>query len=132
LAAALALSVTRPVADLVRPGTWRSDRAAVAARSVLDAVPDDASVAASNLLAPQLTDRTRVYLFPMYPDARTRPDWVAVLDGEPTLVAAIATRRTELAALGYHLVVHRDGVALYRRDCSTCVDLGWFGLPSRP
>jgi hypothetical protein len=58
-------------------------------------------VAASNLIAPQFTSRATVYLYPTYPTASIRPDW-------------IAAHAARLPSLGYRVVAHRAGVTLYR------------------
>jgi hypothetical protein len=80
----------------------RSSSAAVRAWAILREIPDGATVAADNRLAPQLTARCTVYLFPTEPSERVRPEWVAL------------TGRTPPSLPGYQLVVDRDGVILLR------------------
>jgi uncharacterized membrane protein len=127
LAVALALTAATalPLVDLVRPSTWRVDPAVAQARAMLDLVPSGASVAASNLLAPQLTAGHTVYLFPTYPTGSLRPDWIAALDDEPWPMTAeeIAAAFDRLPAIGYRLVAHRAGVRLYRHAPVLCADL---------
>ncbi|MGW5420860.1 DUF2079 domain-containing protein [Streptomyces sp. NPDC003943] len=62
LAVAVALLPAQPLRDLVVPGFWRDGDRQTAARSAIDLVPAGARVAASNSLAPHLTDRATVHL----------------------------------------------------------------------
>ncbi|MFC0003838.1 DUF2079 domain-containing protein [Micromonospora siamensis] len=89
-----------------------------AVRTALARVPDGAEVAASNRLAPQLTRRCEVYLFPTFPATGFRPEWVAITElPDTSLVAAErdSSARAALPLLGYREVARRDGVVLYRR-----------------
>lgn len=110
------LSGQSPVGQLFRAEAWRPVLSA-AEREALASIPDHATVAAENSLAPQLTSRTTVYLFPEYPNQRLRPDWVAVVDPPvPGLAPAdqqLAAIR-QLPALGYQLTGRREQVRLYR------------------
>jgi uncharacterized membrane protein len=90
-----------------------------AVREALNTIPNGVSVAAVNRLAPQLTARCQVYLFPNYPDDSIRPEWIAVTETPDTSLTSAATftdRLTQLGELGYHLVTKRDGIVLFRRD----------------
>ncbi|MFE7548677.1 DUF2079 domain-containing protein [Streptomyces gardneri] len=62
VAVALLLLPAQPLASLATPGFWRTSPREAAAREALALVPDGARVAASNSLAPHLTDRTTVHL----------------------------------------------------------------------
>jgi uncharacterized membrane protein len=119
LAVTIALCPLLPMRDLVNPAYWRAGAAAAQTRAVLDLIPDDASVAATNMLAPQLTARCRVLLFPTFPDADgLRPEWIALTDPPDTSLkpaADITAQVARLPSLGYRMVVHRDGVILWRR-----------------
>ncbi|QKW20079.1 DUF2079 domain-containing protein [Kitasatospora sp. NA04385] len=96
----------------------------VDARAVLATVPDGARVAAANRLAPQLTGRCTVSLFPYLtrpgrdaPWGRPTAEWVAVLDrpGDfPLPEAEMLRARAELADQGYREVAAGGGVAVYR------------------
>lgn len=100
LAVAVSASAVLPLNALADPITWRGDPAAAAIRSALTRIPDGAVVAADQRLAPQLTARCEVYLFPFYPNAVVRPEWVAVrgpLDAVP----------------GYRKVTTDGGVVLF-------------------
>jgi uncharacterized membrane protein len=118
LAFAVLVSAVLPMNVLADPATWRTDPAAVAIRAVLRQVPDGATVAASNRLAPQLTARCEVYLFPFYPDAALRPEWVAVSDPAETALAGPDRYRAAVAALpslDYREVASGNGVLLFTR-----------------
>ncbi|MEV7214110.1 DUF2079 domain-containing protein [Kitasatospora cineracea] len=100
------------------------DPGLAAARTALAAVPDGARVAASNRLAPQLTARCTVSLFPYLtrpgqdaPWGRPTAEWVAVLDrpGDfPLPEPEMRRARAELAGQGYREVAAGGGVTVYR------------------
>ncbi|MDW5323261.1 DUF2079 domain-containing protein [Plantactinospora sp. KLBMP9567] len=110
------LSAHSPIGELFRAAAWRPVLSS-AERGTLATIPDQATVAAENSLAPQLTNRTTVYLFPEYPSQRLRPDWVAVVD-PPVRGLAPADQQLaairQLPALGYELTDRREQVSLYR------------------
>ncbi|NJC69132.1 DUF2079 domain-containing protein [Planosporangium thailandense] len=100
---------------------WRPDPTATAARDVLRQIPDGAVVAADNWLAPQLTNRTTVYLFPQERAQGVRPEWIVTFAQpkafpDPNLQAA---RLADLPAEGYTLVRQDDGVLLFRRTAGS-------------
>jgi hypothetical protein len=106
-----------PLANLARPSWWRNDPRIAAADRVMDLIPNGASVAASNWLAPQLTDRDTVTLFQKSTATeRPLPDWVLVdvetaeVFPDPPAVqqATIARLRTE----GYQTAADQDGYLL--------------------
>jgi uncharacterized membrane protein len=110
------LSVHSPIGELFHAAAWRPVLSS-AERGTLATIPDQATVAAENSLAPQLTNRTTVYLFPDYPNQTLRPDWVAVINPPVRgLVPAdqqLAAIR-QLSALGYVVTDRREQVSLYR------------------
>jgi uncharacterized membrane protein len=96
-------------------GAWTASQQA-AARNILDQIPDGESVAASNRLAPQLTDRATVLYFPTYPDNASRPAWLVVtreLSGWPTTPAEQQRKLDSLQANDYELVAQNDVVLLF-------------------
>ena len=106
-----------PLANLARPSWWRADPRVAAADRVMELIPGGASVAASNWLVPQLTDRDTVTLFQKSTaTARPLPDWVLVdvetakAFPDPFAVqqATIARLRTE----GYQTAADQDGYLL--------------------
>jgi uncharacterized membrane protein len=108
-----------PLANLARPSWWRADPRVAAADRVMNLIPDGASVAASNWLVPQLTDRDSVSLFQKSTASlRPLPDWVLVDLGtakvfpDPPAVqrATIARLRVE----GYQTAADQDGYLLLR------------------
>ncbi|MFJ7066803.1 DUF2079 domain-containing protein [Streptomyces sp. NPDC101115] len=139
LAVTAVLIPSFPLAQLAQRATWRTTPHLEAARALLARIPDGATVAASNRLAPQLTSRCTVVLFPTFPvDGRLyeyrredlpRPtaEWIV---HDPQTPEAwpykeghwpypLEQQRTELAAArqkyGYEVVAVRDGITLLRR-----------------
>jgi Predicted membrane protein (DUF2079) len=115
---ALIATVFLPLRILATPARLVPDAPATAARDLLRRIPDGATVAAANRLAPQLTARCQVYLFPNQPDRTTRPEWIAATDppdGTYTPAERASTRLADLGRLGYRLVAHDGGVLLYHR-----------------
>ncbi|WP_329583756.1 DUF2079 domain-containing protein [Kitasatospora sp. NBC_01250] len=117
--AALALALlAAPIPDLSGPSPT-----VVAVRETLAVIPDGASVAASNQLAPQLTGRCEVSLFPYLtypgqqgPAGRPVADWVAAFDrpnGFPTPVAQELDAIAQLTRAGYRSVARGGGVTVY-------------------
>ncbi|MCW2943908.1 MAG: hypothetical protein JWR24_625 [Actinoallomurus sp.] len=80
-------------------------------------IPNGAGVAASNQLAPQLTSRCRVFLFPGEPSARLRPEWLAITDSPGTSPIPSWYERSAIAALptmGFTPVARGGGITIYR------------------
>ncbi|WP_158624149.1 DUF2079 domain-containing protein [Micromonospora sp. HM5-17] len=113
---AVLLSVQSPIGHLFRGVIWRPVLSS-AERRTLATIPDRTTVAAENSLAPQLTNRTEVYLFPAFPTQQFCPDWVAVVDPpEPGLAPVdqqLAAIR-QLPVLGYQLADRSEQVSVYR------------------
>ncbi|MFJ3215229.1 DUF2079 domain-containing protein [Kitasatospora sp. NPDC086801] len=130
LAVTVALTATGPVAGVLSGEAWRGDGRAAQVRRVLAVVPDGARVAAANHLAPQLTGRCTVSLFPYLtppdgpggaggPGGWGRPvaEWVAVLDELDDFPVPEEEQRRFLAGLvdggGYRRVAAGAGVVVY-------------------
>ncbi|ONI90553.1 hypothetical protein ALI22I_12085 [Saccharothrix sp. ALI-22-I] len=99
---------------LLRPApqpVWDAAQQKATAR-VLAMIPDDADVAASNRLAPHLTGRCRVSLFPRLLDAewlvvaRPSPGWPVPADEEARLVETASATHRVVAEAG-HVVLLR-------------------------
>ncbi|MFI0405866.1 DUF2079 domain-containing protein [Actinomadura sp. 3N508] len=100
------------------PAFYRTSPHVAAAQRLLAEIPDGASVAASNYLAAQLTDRCEVTLFA---DVHHRPvDWVIVdskrLGGVPAPPAVQQARLSALPSEGFKLVRQDDGIMLFVAD----------------
>jgi uncharacterized membrane protein len=80
-------------------------------------IPDDVPVSAGNLLGSHLSERERVYTFPVIRDAR----WIVVDAKRPYLADRLlpAAHAVELSLLAarpdVRRVFHEDGVSVYRR-----------------
>lgn len=103
---------------LTQASTWHTAPRIAAARRILAEIPDDATVAAANSLAPQLTDRDTVSLFDP-PAVAARPAWVVVdtdvPDDFPLAPGQQAQIISELRGAGYQTVANRDGYLLLKR-----------------
>ncbi|MCW2885879.1 MAG: hypothetical protein JWL58_2741 [Streptosporangiaceae bacterium] len=99
------------------PDFYRLSPGVTAARNLMRKIPDGATVAAGDYLAPQLTDRCAVVLFP--DPFRRATDWVIVDTTRLSVVPAPeAQQRAALRALpgqGFRLVGDRDGILLFHR-----------------
>ncbi|MGW4160705.1 DUF2079 domain-containing protein [Streptomyces sp. NPDC004788] len=139
LAVTAVLVPSFPLAQLAQRATWHTTPHLEAARALLARIPDGATVAASNRLAPQLTSRCTVVLFPTFPvggrlyEYRRKdlpPPTAEWIIHDPEAPEAWPYRRghwpypleqqqAELAAAqrtyGYELVARRDGITLLRR-----------------
>ncbi|MET0496090.1 MAG: DUF2079 domain-containing protein [Actinoplanes sp.] len=119
IALAATILTPLPLRGLLTPGTGATDTEAGQVRLALARIPDDADVAADNRLAPQLTARSTVYFFPIYPQAGRRPEWVAVSTPTDTSMAAPATMAAavdRLPAYGYQVVLRSRGVIIFHRN----------------
>lgn len=117
LAVAVVIGADQPLRALTEPETWQPGPGPAAARSVLRQIPDGATVAAGNSLAPQLTGRCRVYRFPLDSGRpgggpAVRPEWIAV-----TLPPRAWAVDPDVAPpTGYRIIVESDGVRLLRLE----------------
>lgn len=121
-AGALIATPHLPLGALAAPATLLPDARAGAARAVLGEVPDGATVAATNRLAPHLVPRCRVLLFPRHPTPDSSPEWVPewIVAGDPPDDSLgpperTAARLAEMRNLGYRVVTRRAGVIVLRR-----------------
>ncbi|GAA3391491.1 DUF2079 domain-containing protein [Streptomyces roseoviridis] len=139
LAVTAVLVPSFPLAQIAQRATWRTTGHVEAARALLARIPDGATVAASNRLAPQLTSRCTVVLFPTFPVAGRlyepgredlpppTADWI-VHDAEAPeawpypkghwpypLEQQLAELRAAREKHGYAVVAVRDGITLLHR-----------------
>ncbi|WP_181773574.1 DUF2079 domain-containing protein [Amycolatopsis pittospori] len=108
-----------PLNKLVDAATWRADDRVATAHRLMDVIPDDATVAASNHLAPQLTSRTTVQLYPVIaPRTTIDTEWVIAdtrLPGWPGTAAEQSQDLRRLRETEYRTVTEEDGFVLLRR-----------------
>ncbi|MFV2119922.1 DUF2079 domain-containing protein [Streptomyces sp. Act-28] len=109
----------KPLGDLVTPEFWQVGSRESAARAAVDRVPTGVGVAASNSLAPHLTDRTRTYLA-VRRALHEHPDisWIVVdtRDPFPAGEAAAVVRTAETT--GWTRVHSDDGVVVLKRPAA--------------
>ncbi|MBV6703356.1 DUF2079 domain-containing protein [Kitasatospora aureofaciens] len=106
-----------PLARLGEPATWQTDPRTAAAHRVLNHIPDGATVAASNSLVPQLTNRTTVCEFGV-PDSIPRSEWIIVDTTTQNWPTTRAQQTQDIAAAqarGYQTVDDQDGYLLLHR-----------------
>ncbi len=109
-----------PLWSAVRPSTWQHDVRIDDAHALLNRIPDDAQVQASNRLVPQLASRTSVSVFG-YPPSRANPEWIA-LDKAPPFNWPFHSLQeqanlVEVAReLGYVTALERGDFLLLHRD----------------
>ncbi|MFI8961111.1 DUF2079 domain-containing protein [Streptomyces sp. NPDC053493] len=139
LAVTVVLLPSFPLAQLAQRATWHTTPHLEAARALLARIPDGATVAASNRLAPQLTSRCTVVLFPTFPvggrlyEYRREdlpPPTAEWILHDPEAPEAwpyrrghwpypLAQQQAELKAArqtyGYEVVAVRDGITLLHR-----------------
>jgi hypothetical protein len=113
---ATALLLVVQLAHPPRQPQW-TDAEVASAREALTRIPDGAGVAASNRLAPQLTGRCRVQLFPPLSAAEPLPEWVAVARpfSWPAPAEVQESRVADLRADGYEVVTDLGHVTLLHR-----------------
>jgi uncharacterized membrane protein len=119
--AVLLLLPFQPTAQLATPGFWRESPREAAARAAVELVPNGVRVAASNTLAPHLTDRNVVWLaVPGLLDQNPMVEWLVVdrTDGFPAGAAA-DTLRKAAGDPTWRVVRDEAGIVLLRR-CLTC------------
>ncbi|MET7484818.1 DUF2079 domain-containing protein [Streptomyces sp. NPDC005538] len=107
-----------PLWQLTQPATWRTEPRLATARRLMDKIPDNATVAASNRLAPQLTSRAEVTVFGM-PGSRPDPRWIIDDTGQPQGWPISPEQDRALLddarAHGYRTVADEDGYVLLER-----------------
>ncbi|MFF6793207.1 putative membrane protein [Streptomyces filamentosus] len=118
LGAVLLLLPLQPTAQLATPGFWREGPREAAAREAVGRVPDGARVAASNALAPHLTDRTAVRLaVPGLLDRAPAVDWLVLdrADGFPA-GATDGVLRAVAGDPAWRVVRDGAGIVLLHRE----------------
>ncbi|MFF8599425.1 DUF2079 domain-containing protein [Streptomyces sp. NPDC015232] len=115
LLVAVLLLPGQPLRDLVTPAFWQDTPRQTAARAALDLVPSGVRVAASNSLAPHLTDRATVHLVADGVLGRTRDiDWIVADTHDAFPEGAVAAVLGQAEERGWRLVHERQGVVVLR------------------
>ncbi|MEU4497217.1 DUF2079 domain-containing protein [Streptomyces sp. NPDC023998] len=138
LAVTVVMLPSFPLAQLAQRATWQATPHIEAARSLIAKIPDGATVAASNRLAPQLTSRCEVVLFPTFPvrarlyeyDTKRLPrptaEWIIHDSRAPEawpyrtghwpypLAQQVAELDLAQRRYGYERIAQRDGITLLR------------------
>jgi uncharacterized membrane protein len=109
-----------PLHEVFSPAARTRDAPLPAARRIQALIPSGVTVASSDHLAAQLTDRTTVSLVCAPPVAgQPLPDWVVSDTTDPTRVPCPPARSAQMVdryrADGYRVVADRDGIILLRR-----------------
>ncbi|NML54882.1 DUF2079 domain-containing protein [Streptomyces sp. R302] len=118
LGVVLLLLPLQPTAQLATPGFWREGEREAAARAAVGLVPDGVRVAASNTLAPHLTDRTVVRLaVPGLLDRAPVVEWLVLdrADGFPA-GATEGVLREAAGEPSWRVVREEAGIVLLRRE----------------
>ncbi|MER6980541.1 DUF2079 domain-containing protein [Streptomyces carpinensis] len=113
-----------PLFQLIQPDTWRTDPRVAVAHRLMKAIPDGATVQASDHLVPQLTNRTSVSIYGSAGN-RPNPQWIMVDTWAPAgargWLGAPLSAEAEKAHLetnlshGYKLLAVQDGFVLLHR-----------------
>jgi uncharacterized membrane protein len=107
-----------PLSALAHSDIWHTSPRVAVARGLMARIPDNVSVAASNRLDPQLTDRDTVSLFDQQTPA-ARPAWVFVDTQNPSDFPLGAGQQAqiiaELGKQGYRTVASADEYLLLER-----------------
>lgn len=116
LAATTALLSVSPLAQLTSPALWKPTAHEEVVRDTLAQIPDDATVAASNSLAPQLTARAQVSLIGIVPLEVAAPRFIITdttiphqypMDADGLLAFTSGAEQD-----GYDILTVHDGVIL--------------------
>jgi uncharacterized membrane protein len=116
-AASLAMIPHFALMQLAQSTTWKAENRISAAHALLSMIPDGATVAASNRIVPQLTERCTVTVFGL----ATTPlnsEWIAadlVTPGWPISLEAADTELHTAQAHGYRVIARGGGFILLRR-----------------
>jgi uncharacterized membrane protein len=112
----LAGITSEPLSKLTAATTWHADPRVATAHRLMDMIPSGATVAASNHLAPQLTNRTTVQLFPAVGRPAVDSEWIIVDTRTVNWPASPDQEAAELRRLRptYRTVAEQDGFVLLR------------------
>ncbi len=106
-----------PLAKLTKASTWQPSPRATAAQQLMDKIPDGVTVAATNDLAPHLTNRCTVQLFPSIKGRVLTPEWIIADRGYTWPVSPdwVTEKLNQLTTSGYQTVDQRGDFILLHR-----------------
>jgi uncharacterized membrane protein len=108
-----------PLAGLLKSATWQTDQRVLAARRMLDRIPDGTTVAATNMLIPQISSRCTAFVFPSYPVPGLRTEWIVAEELPPELWPYSSDDQArylaDARAAGYRTVADENGLVLLHR-----------------
>lgn len=120
LAATVLVLPSCPTFDVLRPGHWSIPSRLAAADRLLDMIPSGATVAATNHLAAQLTDRDTVTLLGNEPNLLGRNAWIIADTQSPPFPGTAAQLNQWLITAqrrdGFRLVAQEDGILLLKHS----------------
>ena len=112
---AIALVPLSPLRSVFDPAFWHDGPRTASARQAVALVPDGARVAASNALAPHLTDTAQVYLATDTVFAHARFDWMVLDTDADDWLSHSATIIGQAQSAGFHQVFSASGYVVLRR-----------------
>ena len=110
-----------PLSGAFLPDNWTTTPHVRAAHRLLDRIPDGATVATSNQLAPQLTRRAQVSLVGSADPPAVPPDWILVDPADTSnypgpIASSLAIVAADRRSGRYRLVASEDGIVLLHRQ----------------
>lgn len=109
-----------PTLSALRPSNWSTSPHLAAANRLLDMIPDEATVAATNRLAAQLTDRDTVTLLGNQLNLLGHNDWIIADTQSPPFPGTTAQLNQWLTTAqqqdGFQLVAEEDGILLLKHS----------------
>ncbi|WP_370370623.1 DUF2079 domain-containing protein [Catenulispora sp. GP43] len=112
---AIGLVPLSPLRSVFDPAFWHDGPRTASARQAVALVPDGARVAASNALAPHLTDSAQVYLATDTVFAHARIDWVVLDTDADDWLSHSATIIGQAQSAGFRQVFSASGYVVLRR-----------------
>ncbi|MGW6257678.1 DUF2079 domain-containing protein [Streptomyces sp. NPDC055085] len=109
------MALQTPLYQLFQSDTWQTDTRVAKIHQVLDGIPNGVTVAATNRLAPQLTNRTTVTLLGLAGSGSNPEYIVADLSLQEFPFIDKLQQITEARNHGYLTITDQDGIVLLRR-----------------
>jgi hypothetical protein len=112
---AIGLVPLSPLRSVFNPAFWHDGPRTASARQAVAMVPDGAGVAASNALAPHLTDSADVYLATDTVFAHAQFDWIVLDTDDDNWLSHSATIADQARSAGFSQVFSASGYVVLRR-----------------